>query len=178
VVAEVVALSVYIISPGRSGSGWLTTLLAGCGLSALHEWHGTVDNPDVVADTSFLWLQDDFLKTLAPNDVCVVLDRDETERTASVKKLLGERDWAYLEKAWIDFKEKLKKVPNTTVWIDYKDLFSRETKEKLFQMIYYHTGASTGNFSNMWDLLRHMRVTNATAEREVVQSYMGDMGND
>ena len=167
-------MTVYILSPGRCGSGWLSTLFAGCGLRVSHEWYGTADIPDVVSDTSYMWAQETFLGSLSPHDICIVLDRDEKERTASVEKLLGPHDWTHLEKAWVEFKAELKKLPNTAVWIDYKDLFSRATKEQLFQILYYHTGAATGNFQNMYDMLVNMRVTNLKAETEVKNSYFGD----
>ena len=121
-----------------------------------------------------MWAQGSFLGALSPHDILIVLDRDEKGRTASVEKLLGPHDWTHLEKAWEEFKTEIKKLPNTTCWIDYKELFSRTTKEKLFQLLYYNTGATTGNFEPMWDLLKNMRVTNLTAEREVKNSYFGD----
>lgn len=137
-----------------------------------------MDTPDVVADTSYMWNQESFLAALTVHDVLIVLDRDKAEREASVRKLLGDRDWAYVEKAWADFKDKLKCVPQTTVWIDYKDLFSRTTKERLFQVLYYYTGAHTGNFEQMWQLMKNMKVTNQTAERDVQRSYFGDFGSE
>lgn|SRR5689334_20000981 len=165
-------MTLYIVSPGRCGSAWLSTLLAGCGLSVAHEWTGTPDIPDVVADTSFLWNQDAFFNALPEEDIIIVLDRPAEERSNSVAKLLGfDGDWTQLEENWTKFKNRIKTLPNTSVWIDYKELFSRTAKEKLFSMLYYYTGANTGNFEKMWDLLKNMRVTNLTAETEVKASY-------
>lgn len=165
-------MTIYVISPGRSGSAWLCTLLAGCGMAVAHEWTGTADIPDVVADTSWLWNQDAFFDALPPEDVLIVLDRPAEERRKSVEKLLGfDDEWADLERNWTQFKERIKNTPNTSVWIEYKDLFSRTTKEKLFTTLYYYTGANTGNYEEMWGLLKNMRVTNLTAETEVKSSY-------
>lgn len=164
-------MSILIASPGRSGSAWAVSLLAGCGLSCVHEWTGTPDAcPDVVADTSWLWDQDQFLQSIKTEDTVLILDRDAEERNASIRKLLGDKDWSHLESQWQSFKSKLLMLDDT-VYIDYSELFTSAGREKLFSLLWYRTGAATGNFLNMYDTLKHMNIRNQTCEQNVKDSY-------
>jgi hypothetical protein len=170
------SVTIYIVSAGRSGSGWLSSVLAGCGLSVVHEWTPfNAVNPDVVSNTEWLWNREAFLASLTMNDVVVVLDRDREDREASVNKLLGKRDWSNVHEQWEKLKEGLEERWVSSpyregLWLHYEDLFT-----ELGYTLIAHTLSvaerDTSNLRNMWDFMRHMRVTNNTVEQMVKESY-------
>jgi hypothetical protein len=169
-------VTIYIVSAGRSGSGWLSSVLAGCGLSVVHEWTPfNAVNPDVVSDTSWLWNRETFLASLTMNDVVIVLDRDREDREASVNKLLGKRDWSNVNEQWEKLKDSLiVALPapkyKGLYYVDYKELFS-DAGCGLIEEALRVAERDTSNLRNMWDFMRHMRVTNNTVEQMVKESY-------
>ncbi len=165
-------MTIYIVSAGRSGSGWLCSVLAGCGLKVTHEWTPcSTENPDVVSDTSWVWNGESFLASLTMSDVVVVLDRDRRQREASVTRLIGERDLSYIGDRWEKLKEGLKKLHDSSIiFIDYKDLFTRFGFQAV-QSALDIAERDTSNLRNMWDFMVHMKVTNNTSEQEVRESH-------
>lgn len=167
-------MTIYIVSAGRSGTGWLSSVLAGCGLKVVHEWTPfNVVDPDVVSNTEWLWNRETFLGALTMDDVVLVIDRNREDREASVNKLLGEHDWSQLHEQW----EKLKAgvddwgaALGAVYWLHYKDLF---TDFGYIQVDFALRSAKhdTSNLRNMWDFMRHMKVTNNTVEQMVKESY-------
>ncbi len=165
-------MTIYIVSAGRSGSGWLCSVLAGCGLKVTHEWTPySAENPDVVSDTSWVWNRKAFLRSLTMSDIVIVLDRDRGAREASVAKLIGDQDWSDLDDKWEKLKEGLKELHDSSIiFIDYKDLFT-EKGFKEVQSALDIAERDTGNLRNMWDFMVHMKVTNNTSEQEVRESH-------
>jgi hypothetical protein len=169
-------VTIYIVSAGRSGSGWLSSVLAGCGLSVVHEWTPfNAVNPDVVSNTEWLWNREAFLASLTMNDVVIVLDRDREAREASVNKLLGEHDWNQVNEQWERLNVSLLwALPppkyKGLYYVDYKELFS-DAGYDLIEHALRIAERDTSNLRNMWDFMRHMRVTNNTVEQMVKESY-------
>jgi hypothetical protein len=168
-------VTIYIVSAGRSGSGWLSSVLAGCGLSVVHEWTPfNAVNPDVVSNTEWLWNREAFLASLTMNDVMIVLDRDREDREASVNKLLGEHDWSLLNEKWEELKGAIEERWGSTIRhvirVDYSELFS-DTGFGKVDLALDIIDQDTSNLRNMWDFMRHMRVTNNTVEQMVKESY-------
>jgi hypothetical protein len=165
-------VTIYIVSAGRSGSGWLSSVLAGCGLRVVHEWtpYNVVD-PEVVSSTEWIWNQRSFLASLTMDDVVIVLDREKEAREASVDKLLGTHDWSLLNDRWRILRDSIfYKMDLLWVSIDYEDLFGEEGYEAVKRVLHI-AKRDTSNLRNMWDFMVHMRVTNKTSEQIVKESY-------
>ena len=167
-------MTIYIVSAGRSGSGWLSSVLAGCGLRVEHEWtpYNVVD-PEVVSSTEWIWNQRSFLASLTMDDVVIVLDRDREEREKSVENLIGKHDWSLLDQKWEELKASLRELHDSSIhFLRYEELFlwggnGHKTVESALLL----DGRDISNLSNMWDFMAHMRVTNKTSEQIVKESY-------
>lgn len=166
-------MTIYIVSAGRSGSGWLSSVLAGCGLRVVHEWtpYNVVD-PEVVSSTEWIWNRETFLASLTMDDVVIVLDRDRKAREASVNKLLGEHDWSLLNEKWEQLKDAVDSHGCGCVFVDYEDLFTEAGYERV-EIALGIAKRDTSNLRNMWDFMVHMKVTNNTSEQTVKESYFG-----
>lgn len=169
-------MTIYIVSAGRSGSGWLATCLMAAGLRTVHEWtpHNVID-PEVVADTTLVWNADTFLDNLKPTDAVIVLDRDRKEIEASVTKLVGNHDWSVLFSRFERLKEGLRdaaKRGTLVATVEHKHLFSLEGLGRvcgLLERIYLNLDLR--RLEEIWDFMQHMRVTNKSVEERVKSSY-------
>ncbi len=164
-------MTIYVVSAGRSGTGWLCSVLAGCGLKVQHEWTPfNVVDPDVVANTEWVWNQGMLLSSLTVNDVVIVIDRDREAREASVNKLLGKHDWSRLHEQWEKLKANVELSPAIKVPLSYGRLHTEESFTLLHGTLRI-AERDTSNLRNMWDFMRHMKVTNNTVEQMVKESY-------
>jgi hypothetical protein len=167
-------MTIYIVSAGRSGSGWLATCLMAAGLRTVHEWtpHNVID-PDVVADTSLIWSWTNFLRTLKEDDVVIALERPLDEIEASITKLLGWHDWSNLFRQWNEFSQALRLHGTATdVHVAYDDLFTqagRETIQEGLRSRYPYLDKKC--LAEVWDFMGAMRVTNKAVEARVLESH-------
>ena len=161
---------IYVVSCGRSGSAWLSTLLVACGLRTTHEWFPVkCTAPQAVADTSWVWNVEQFISSLKPEDAIVVLDRSYDARCQSANRILGINEkWEELERQWDQMKAALKEVHNDVLWLKYEDLFQYSGRTALWHFL--TLDISQERFFDIWDFLRNMRITNKTAEEEVIEA--------
>lgn len=169
-------MTIYIVSAGRSGSGWLSTCLMAAGLRTVHEWtpYDVVD-PEVVADTTLVWNADSFLDSLKPDDAVIVLTRDREEIEASVTKLVGKHDWSLLFSRFERLKEGLQdaaKRGTKVATIDHKYLFGFLGYRSVCDLLSSdYPDIDRLRLRDIWEFMQHMRVTNKSVEDRVKASY-------
>lgn len=170
----------YIVSPGRCGSGWLSTVLMACGSKVVHEWYpSTVVDPDVISDTSVIWNQTAFLDNLKLSDVIILLDRPAQERSNSVNRLLGSvRTWESVDTQWDLMKSRLEaKRHLQTFSIDYDKLIYHSRNVVWAALKAANATTTKERFNEVWDFMSCIRATNLVAERACFASYNGDIEN-
>lgn len=167
---------IYIVSAGRSGSGWLSTCLMAAGLRTKHEWvpYNVID-PEVVADTSLVWNVDSFLDNLKPTDAVIVLNRDRKEIEASVTKLVGNHDWSVLFSCFERLKEGLQYAAKRGIQVatvEHKLLFGPGGLSRICSLLEgIYPDLDYRRLGEVWTFMLHMRVTNKTVEARVKDSY-------
>lgn len=160
---------ILIASAGRSGSGWLCSVLTACSLTCVHEWFPfNVIKPDAQAETEWVHNQGAFWNALSPNDTLIVLDRNKQARRSSVNRLFGWSNTRDLEDLWSQFVRSASEGahPNTH-FFTYERLFDTETRDRLRQIL-FAAGHDTSNLDNAFNFLRTMRVTNKASEAAAV----------
>lgn len=155
---------IWILSAGRSGSGWLSSIFAACNCRVVHEWFPTdVVDPDVISDTSLVHDIDQFVGGLSAKDVVIILDRDAKQRLRSVEKLLGKRDYSDVIAKWGQLKDAVRKTHAQVYDMTYEGLFDVTTRE-VIRHILFAAGFPTDNLNNFFGFMKHQRVTNNTSE--------------
>lgn len=180
---------IYIVSPGRSGSAWLSAVFSALGLKVRHESVPVIEEPDVLSDTSWMWNRGALVNRLEQRnrvkitDTIIILDRPREEIERSIAKLVGHKNWDRNFDAWEKLKNDLWNKGLTQILkagfkFNYKDLFEPEFPKYLRAVL-----TSSGHrrdiheIQRVWDLFRHLRITNKTSEEETVQSYGYGIGN-
>lgn len=163
-------MTLYILSAGRSGSGWLSSMLVACGLRGTHELtpYNQTD-PQFVSDTSLVWNIDSFLKALKVEDSIIVLDRPRAERVASANAILKtDNTWDLLEDQWDRAKALLKETYNDILWLQYEDLFTYTGRSALWHFL--NLDCSQERFNEAFEFLKHQQIQNRTAINDVKEA--------
>lgn len=166
---------IRILSAGRSGSGWLCSVLKAAGLRVMHEGFGD-SNPDVYSETSDLWRIEETIEQIQlENQTVILLDRDREEVEASVAKYLGpDHDWTALAKHWRLLQQRLKARLFYLAPVPYDLLFGIEGMVAVQNALHY-AGSNTDDekakwyvaaemLPDLWTFYRSFRITNQAAE--------------
>lgn len=170
-------MTVYILSCGRSGSAWLSTALMATGFRVKHEGVGNREpSPLFIADTRMIWWPYPTLENGFDSfeDRVIILDRPWEEVEQSVKRLIGDRDVTAARDAWDKTKEAIKSGGIPCLTVEYKDLFEEKGRNLIASFLTQSLGLPemyADKYCDVWEFMRHMRVTNKTAEDGVKESY-------
>lgn len=165
---------IRILSAGRSGSGWLCSVLKAAGLRVMHEGFGD-SNPDVYSETSDLWRTSEVVdEVLYKTQTAIVLDRGREDIEASIDKLLGERSWDDLFFHWKELKRHLVINNAYCSFIDYSNLFDEHGMRTVQGVLYGRANfdrdcrskwcLAAERLPDLWTFYRSFRITNQAAE--------------
>lgn len=163
-------MTVYVVSAGRSGSAWLSTVLFFCGHNVKHEqsaigstWvHERVNDLDVISDTTLIYDQT-FIRDLRPEDKVVVLRRKKQDIQKSIDKLLPGCDAMNACLSLSNLYNQLIIYNLSACIVLYEELFEQTGRDKLINYL----GLDRQTAIDAWEYFKHMRIENRTCMNDV-----------
>lgn len=162
---------IYVISPGRSGTGWLAVALYTAGFDVVHEIftygiHGLKPKPPLVyLDTTLVFEYYKLIDELTEEDRVILLERDSKEVEEAVATLLPGCDCTPVLEAyrWLS----VASFPCPSLHLHYDTLFNPSTAQALATFL----SVSETKLKNVWKFLRDFRITNQDMERKARKLY-------
>lgn len=162
-------MTVYVVSAGRSGSAWLSTVLFYLGFNTAHEqsatgWtlKGRGGDLDVISDTTLIYDQT-FIRDLRPEDKVVVLRRKKQDIQKSIDKLLPGCDAMNACLSLSNLYNQLIIYNLSACIVLYEELFEQAGRDKLINYL----GLDRQTAIDAWEYFKHMRIENRTCMNDV-----------
>lgn len=164
---------IYIVSPGRCGTGWLTTCLFTLGLDVVHElysmgiWGFHPSDRIVWSDTTLVFEYYKLKDELEPKDFVIFLERDSKEIVDSVATLLPGADCEPVLDAYRWLSVDSSNYPCPVLHLHYDNLFELSTAEEIATFL----SLDESKCKNVWKYMRDFRITNRKCEEQVKELY-------
>lgn len=164
---------IYIISAGRSGSGWLSCVLYSLGHHVTHEIHTVGEHlqakEPVWSDTTLCERISEIVAEVGEGDKIIYLVRSQEEIEASVRKMLPGVDTSGPLGLFLKaiFQSPNMRCLRDPLFINYTDLFSVETAVELANFL----DGNESQYVQHWQFFKDFRITNQKCEEDVKKLY-------